>query len=186
MIRMVLGSVAAAVTMFILALVFFASPLRGIAFANATDQQTANVQTALAQNLPHTGTYVVPNYESQQGALLYARGPIAVVHYQSTGASPASGATTVSGFLVDLLTALAIGFALFTISGRVTDFASRAQVAILLAVGAALYMHIADAVWFHQDWAYAVYAFIADAATLSAGGVVIARWFLPGGPDRAA
>lgn len=179
MIRMLIGSVVAAVAMFVAALLFFASPLRSIAFASPNDQQAANVQASLAQNLPHTGTYVIPNYESQQSALLYARGPIAVVHYNAMGFSPASGATAVSGFIVILLTALAIGFALFTISGRVVDLASRVQVAALFAVGASLYMHISDAVWFHQDLPYAVYAFVADAITLAIGGIVIARWFLP-------
>ncbi|MBK7283535.1 MAG: hypothetical protein IPI83_03180 [Sphingomonadales bacterium] len=43
------------------------------------------MQTALAANLPKTGTYMVPDPSTQSGTTLYGKGPVAMVHYNSNG-----------------------------------------------------------------------------------------------------
>ena len=58
--RMLLGAIAAAVAMFILGFIFFATPLQFIGFGSVDAAQSANLQAALAQNIAATGTYVVP------------------------------------------------------------------------------------------------------------------------------
>lgn len=85
MFKLALGSFAAAVAMFITGFVFFATPLGMIAYTSADETQTAAVQAALAANLPKTGTYMVPDPSTQSGTTLYGKGPVAMVHYNSSG-----------------------------------------------------------------------------------------------------
>ena len=56
MFKLALGSFAAAVAMFITGCVFVATSIGMIAYTTASEAQTAAVQTALAANLPKTGT----------------------------------------------------------------------------------------------------------------------------------
>ena len=40
-------------------------------------------------------------------------------------------------------------------------------------------MHLGEPLWFHHDWIHFIYLFLGDVAMMIAGGLVIARWFLP-------
>lgn len=71
-----------------------------------------------------------------------------------------------------------IGAALIGIDRRVPDFGSRARLAVLFAVAASALAHLKYPIYFHHDWPQYIYRFIADAMILSAGALVIARWFL--------
>lgn len=177
--RMLLGAIAAAVAMFILGFIFFATPLQFIGFGSVDAAQSANLQAALAQNIAATGTYVVPNPASAEGTVLYGKGPIAMVHYNSMGFAVADMGVLIGGFVHMLVIALLIGFALLGVASRVTDFGSRARLALLFAVAGAAFIHLGEPVWMHVDWAYAIYGFVADGVMLAAAGLIIARWFLP-------
>ena len=83
--RAAIGAVAAAVAMFILGFIFYATPLQKIAVASATDAQAAAVQQAMAANLPRTGTYFVPDAATAAQSTMYSQGPVATVHYNSGG-----------------------------------------------------------------------------------------------------
>ncbi|MCJ8158736.1 hypothetical protein [Sphingomonas sp. LaA6.9] len=181
--RMLIGALAAAVAMFITGFIFFASPLSLIAFRTVDDTRSASVQAALAQNIPATGTYVVPNPGTRAGTVLYGKGPVATVHYNAMGFPVASTSAVVSGFIHESIVALILGFALLGISGRVTDFASRGRIVVLFSVAASGLIHLGAPIWMRFDWTYAIYSFVADAAMLIVGGLVIARWFLPKAPQ---
>jgi hypothetical protein len=143
------------------------------------NMQAATVQQTLAANLPATGTYQVPSSDSAEQAVMYGRGPIATVHYNTRGYSADDPSMMLGGLLFDFVVALLIGTALIGIDRRVTDFASRARLVVLLCVAAAAFMHLGEPIWYHHDWGHFVYLFIADAVALSVGGLIIARWFLP-------
>jgi hypothetical protein len=85
----------------------------------------------------------------------------------------------IAGFVQEIVVSLMIGLSLFAVAGRVSDFASRAKLAIGLTAAAAVMIVTADPLWMHADWRYAIYALIADIAMLAAASLVIARWFLP-------
>lgn len=179
MVKVVIGSLAGGVAMFIVGFLFWATPLQYLGYSTATDDQNATVQLSLAQNLPHTGRYVVPNPGSQVGANGYSKGPIAIVDYNVSGFAPGDPASMIGGFVQEVIVSLMIGLSLFAISARVTDFASRVRLAIGLSAAATVMIATSDPIWNHADWRYAIYALIADLAMLSASSVVIARWFLP-------
>lgn len=184
--KLVLGAIAAAIAMFITGFIFFATPLGQIAYGSATEAQQAAVQNALAANLPGTATYVVPSPDTPATTVLFGKGPVATVHYNSAGFSVASPDALIAGFVLDLIVALLIGLALYGVAGRVTLFADRVRLLVLFSVAVLLIGIISDSVWLHVDWAYTLYAFIGSLAMLVVGGLVIIRWFLPAVATAAA
>src|SRR3546814_15578406 len=78
-----------------------------------------------------------------------------------------------------LVSVTVLGLALLLVAARVADFVSRARMVVYFTLAASIYITLADPIWGHQDWIYSVYHFVADFIILAAGGIVIARWFLP-------
>ncbi|HEY1145694.1 MAG TPA: hypothetical protein VGE84_05075 [Allosphingosinicella sp.] len=179
MARVIIGAVAAAIAMFIIGFIFFATPLYKIGTASLDNAQAAAVQQALAANLPGTGTYFVPGAETPQQTVMYGQGPIATIHYNVGGFSVADPGAIIGGLALNFVVALLIGFGLLAVARRVPDFASRARLAVCFAVATAAFVHLGEPIWYHHDWSHSIYVFVADALALAAAGLVIARWFLP-------
>ena len=180
MIRVVIGAVPAALAMFVIGFIFFASGLQNIASRGLDDAHAASVQQSLAANLQGTGTYVVPAPESSSAqTVMYGKGPIATVHYNAGGFPATDPTSLLSGLVLNFIVALLIGAALIGIDQRNSDFGSRARLVGIFAVAASAYMHLGEPVYYHHDWPHFIYLFVADAAALIAAGLIIARWFLP-------
>lgn len=179
MIRLVIGSFAGAVAMFIVGFVLWATPLARLGYSRADEAQNAAVQAALAANLPHTGRYIVPDPASAGGTVLYGKGPIASVDYNSAGFSVSDGGALIGGFAQEYVVVLLIGLTMLAVAGRVTDFPSRARLVIGFAAAASVMITLSDPIFMHADWRFAIYNLFACMAMLCAGGLVVARWFLP-------
>jgi hypothetical protein len=179
MIKLAIGAFAAAVAMFVTGFIFFATPIGQIAFSGANETQSAAVQAALAANLPQTGTYMVPDPSTQSGTTLYGQGPVATVHYNSKGFSLSDMSGIGYGFAQELIVCILLAGALSTLDRRIPDFASRAKIVVLLSVAASALSNLGNPIWWHHDWTYWTYNFVAESAMLSVAGLVIARWFLP-------
>lgn len=177
--RVILGAMIAAVVMFILGALFYATPVRGMGQGNVPDQQAAEVQRALAANLPETGTYIVPDASTDAQTVMYGQGPIATIHYNTGGFASFDSTAMLGGFILYLVIALLMAGALYAVERQVHDFASRARVVIGLVVMASAYIHLKMPIFYHHGWGHAIYAFVADAVTLGLGGLIIARFFLP-------
>jgi hypothetical protein len=182
MVRVILGAAVAAFAMVVVGFLLYATPLNGLGTGNLPDPQAAQIQSALAANLPATGTYAVPDASTQQQTTLFAQGPVATIHYNARGFAADDAGMIVWGLLLNFFVALAIGFGLIGIDRRVPDFASRAKLVVPFAIGAAAYMHVSRPVYLHHDWSNALYTGFGDALALAVGGLIVA-WFLP--HDRA-
>ena len=176
--RVIIGSVVAAVAMFIIGFLFFATPLAKLGMASLDDRQAAAVQQAMAANLPRTGTYSIPGMDTQAQTNMFSRGPIATVHYNVRGFAATDTTSLAMGFVLNFLVSLLIGTALIGIDRRVPDFGSRARVAVIIALAATAFTHLGEPIYWHHDWGHFIYLFIADGAALAAAGIVVA-WFLP-------
>ena len=186
MIRVIIGSAAAAVAMFFIGFIFFGLGLQNLAIRSLGDTQAAPVQQALRANIADTGTYAIPNDRTQEQTRMYGTGPVATVHYNVNGQVGSTGAgTALKRLIFDFAIALAIGLALLGIDGRVRDFPSRARVAAIIGVAAAAFTHLGIPLHYPHGWGYYVYLFLADAMALAAGGVMVA-WFLKPEPEMAA
>lgn len=184
MVRVIIGAAAAAVVMFIIGFIFFATPLARLSMASLDDAQAAAIQQAMAANLPRTGTYLVPGTDTAAQTNMYSQGPIATVHYNTGGFAATDPKTLVMGLVFNFIVALLIGAALIGIDRRVPDFGSRARVAAIIAVAAAAFVHLGEPIYWHHDWGHFIYLFVADALMLAAAGIVLA-WFLPRAPANA-
>ncbi len=182
MIRVVLGSFAAAVAMFIAGFIFFATPLANIHVKGLEDDQAAAVHAALAENIGAEGpaAYIVPFPESSAQQRLYIDGPTAMVHYNPGGFAIGDPGAMLGGFIHMLIVAFVLGAALYALSAHVRDFGARMSIAGLFVIAASIFMHLGNPIWWHQSWVHHLYLVVADAVIMMVAAFVIARWFLPG------
>lgn len=181
MIRVFVGAVAAAVVMFIIGLLFFGTPLGNIPVGQIDDDGAAAVQQSLAEHMGAEGpaTYVVPGIVGEAQQRLYIDGPIAMVHYNPSGFAVGDANTMLGGFIQLFVTALLLGIALYTVAGHAREFGDRMKILILFALTASVFMHLGNPIWWHQDWTFHGYLFVADLVSFIVGGSIIVRWFLP-------
>ena len=188
MIRVIWGSLVAAIAMFVIGFIFYGPlGLKTLATKSVDDAPALVIQQALKANLPQTGTYMIPNdSRSPPQSAMYGNGPIATVHYNSSGFVAALDPATIGkGFVFNFAIALLIGLALIGIDGRVTDFGSRARVAAIVGIAGSAFVHLAEPLYYHHDWPHSLYTFIADGLMLAAAGVIVA-WFLKPAPEARA
>jgi len=175
MARALLGAVAGAVVLFILGFIFYATPLQGIASAELDDSRAAAVQQSLAANLPRTATYHVPFPDTPAQNVMYGKGPIATIHYNSRGFATADPGVMLGGFLHMLAVSILMAGALLALTRYVTDFREQMKLMVLAALAATLFMRLRDPIWYHHDWVHAVYLFVGDSISLIAAGFAILK-----------
>ena len=115
------------------------------------------------------------------GSVLYGKGPVAMVHFNSRGFPVVDTAALGTGLILALVTGLLIALALGSIASRVTDFASRARIAFAIALIGTLYTEIGQPIFNHFGWGYWTYLWLSDFIGLSVAGLIVAKWFLPRG-----
>ena len=185
MIRVIIGSAAAAVAMFFIGFIFFGLGLQNLAIKSVDDLHAAPIQQALRANIAETGTYSVPGERTAEQTRMYGTGPVATIHYNVNGqVAGFSAGLALKGLIFNFAIALAMGLALIGIDGRVRDFGSRARVVGIIAVAAAAFAHLGVPLYYPQDWTYYVYLFLADGIALAAGGLIVA-WFIKVEPQPA-
>jgi hypothetical protein len=183
MTRTLIGGIVGGIIIFVLGYIFWATPLGEIPYKNASDTQNAAVQAALAQNLTQTGTgaYIIPAHQSAGGAVLYAKGPIATVHFNTSGFSPDDMSMILPGFIVALVTGLLMAFGLAAVGGGGRSFASVGRLVVCFSLAFTCWEFLGSPIFNHYGWGYWIYAFVAESVSLITAGLVIARWFLPRG-----
>jgi hypothetical protein len=182
MVRILIGSIAGGFAQWIIGAIFWGTPLGKIAFRVASDPANAAVQQALAQNLTPTGTgtYYVPWPDTAQGTVLHGHGPVALIHFNTSGFPVMDSSALIEGLILSIVSILLIGLALHAIGSRVQDFASRAKLVILFSVAATLYFTIGEPVFnYYMPWGYFLYLALSQVLGLVAGGLVLVRWFMP-------
>jgi hypothetical protein len=186
MVRIVIGSVLGGLLQFFIGFLFWGTPLSSLVFSKANDAQNATVQAALAQNLAATGTYYIPWPDTAQGTVLHGKGPVALIFFNTHGFPQMLPSALIGGLVLSIVSMLLIGLALHTVAARVPDFASRARIVIFAAVGIVAYAVLGQPVYnFYMPWGYWVYLAVSLLAGLIAGGLVLARWFVPFAAPRA-
>jgi hypothetical protein len=179
MIRTVIGGLVAGIILFVVGFIFWATPLGELAYSKADEAQNAAVQASLAQNLTQsgTGTYIIPAHNSAAGAVLYARGPIATVHFNTRGYSPDDMSAILPGFIVAVVAGLLIAFGLAAVGGR--SFRDLARLVVCFSLGFTVWEYLGSPIFNHHGWGFWIYTFIAESVALILAGLVVARWFMP-------
>ncbi|MEJ7932818.1 hypothetical protein WG907_00920 [Sphingobium sp. AN558] len=174
MIRTVLGGLLGGFAMYVIGFLFWGTPLSAIAYNHADGQSSANLQAAMAQALSPSGTgvYIVPNPATADGTILYGKGPVGLLFYNSTGFPVTDSTSLIGGLILALVVGLLIAFALRLVAA---DFGTRARVALLIALVAILWLHIGQAIFNHAPWGYILYLAFSDFVGLSAAGLIAAK-----------
>lgn len=162
------GGLAAAIVMFVLGFMFFGL-LGTQAFAPVAPETAVELQEAIAGILPATGTYMIPPNDEA-----WMAGPSAVVNYVAAGGAPDMTTAMIEGFLHFLVVALLMAAALRAVGG---DFGRQAKVVLWFSLAAAVFTRLGDPIWFGFALRNSLFAFVADAVMMIAGGLVLARWF---------
>ena len=186
MIRTVIGGLVAGIVIFVIGFIFWATPIAELAYSKADEAQNAAIQASLAQNLSAsgTGTYIIPAHNSAAGAVLYAKGPIATVHFNTRGYSPDDMSAILPGFIVAVIAGLLLAFGLAAAGGR--PFADLARLVVCFSLGFTVWEFLGSPIFNHYGWGHWIYAFIAESVALIAAGLVVARWFTAHGGSEAA
>lgn len=171
-------SVIGGVVMWLIGFVFWGTPLRYFAFHTVDDSANAAVQQALAQHLTvtGTGTYVIPSPDTAGGSVLFGQGPIALVHFNTSGFPVVDSGALIGGLVLAIVCALLVALGLRAIAAG-TDFRQRVTLVVLTSLAAAGYFHLGQPVFNHAPWGYFIYLFLSDFIALAVAGLIIARWF---------
>lgn len=174
MVRTIAGGVVGGIAMYIIGFIFWGTPLSALAFHRADEQASANLQAAMAQALTPNGTgvYIIPDPATAQGTILYGKGPVATVFYNSSGFPVTDSAALIGGFILALVVGILIALALRFVAA---DFGSRARTTILFAIAAVLWVHIGQSVFNHAPWGYMLYLAFSDFIALVAAGLIAAK-----------
>jgi hypothetical protein len=175
MVRALIGALAAAVAMFVIGFIFFATPLENIAVGTLDDARAAAVQQSLNANVQRTGTYFVPDSDTPQQSVMYGTGGVATIHYNSSGFAASDTTSMAGGFLHMLIVALVMAAGLYTLAGYVPDFAVQVKLLVLAVFSATIFVRLGEPIWSHQHWGYAIYMFVADTISLVVAGIVILK-----------
>lgn len=182
MVRILIGSIVGGLAQWIIGAIFWGTPLSKLAFSVADDNANAAVQQALAQNLTPTGTgtYYVPWPDTAQGTVLHGHGPVALIHFNTSGFATTSGTALIQGLILSIVSILLIGIALHAVANRVQDIASRAKLVVLFSAATTLYFTLGQPVFnYYMPWGYFIYLAASQFLGLLAGGLVLVRWFMP-------
>jgi hypothetical protein len=178
--RLMLGSLAAGLAMWVARFIFSGPLLGWIPFATATDANAAALRQSMIETLGPTGTgvYAVPSTATTLGTQLHAQGPVAVVQFTNSGFPGFDTTAYLWGLLLAVFCAFAFGLALRAATSNM-GFGERVKLVALVAVAIAGYRELGGPVFDHAPWTYFIYQFIAEVLTWLAAGTVLARWFLP-------
>jgi hypothetical protein len=181
MVRTLIGGLVGGIIIFVMGFIFWGSPLGTIPFSHASDAQAAAVQTSLAQNLTPggTGTYLIPDARTREGAELYAKGPVATVSYNMAGFAPEDMSMLLPGFILAVVAGLLIAFGLASVGGGGRSFGNVARLVVLYTLGFTVWECLTNPIFMHADWRFWIYSFVAESVSLILAGLVIARWFMP-------
>ena len=181
MVRTVIGGLVGGIIIFVMGFIFWGSPLGAIPFSHASDPQSAAVQTSLAQNLTPggSGTYLIPDPRTREGAELYAKGPVATVSYNTAGYPPEDMGMLLPGFVLAVVAGMLMAFGLASVGGGGRSFANVARLVVLYTLGFTVWECLTNPIFMHADWRFWIYSFVVESVSFILAGLVIARWFMP-------
>jgi hypothetical protein len=177
--RLLLGSLLAALVMFIWGFLFWAVPWPNPAIHTMGADAEAAVAEALRRQIPETGTYVIPNPQTTDPQTYTARheaGPVAMLFVQADGFAPMRPGVFVGGFVHMLAVAFLLGLILRIAAPVAPTYGKRVLFVLLLGLTAALWSEIGEPIWWAHPWAYHLTVFVSDVTTWGLAGLILARF----------
>jgi len=177
--RLLLGSLLAALVMFVWGFLFWAVPWPNPAVDTMSADAEAAVAEAIRAQVPETGTYVIPNPQTTEAETFTARhqaGPVAMLFVQKDGFAPMRPGVFVGGFVHMLAVALLLGLIVRIAAPVAPTYGKRVLLVLLLGLTAALWSEVGEAIWWAHPWSYHLTVFVGDVTTWGLAGLVLARF----------
>lgn len=175
--QIVLGSLLAAVGLFIWGFVFWGL-LPNPGFEEPTDE--AAMWQSLVDNLPGTGAYYVPNPEGDaESVARLESGPIAFMFVRNEGSPVMPASMMVFGFIHMFITALLVGLLLRMMMPQLPTYGERVMFVAVLGVIATFWADIAFPVWWRTPWTFFLWMAVYDVTAWTLAGAVLARFVTP-------
>lgn len=177
MIRTLFGGLLGGLALFLTGFVFWGTPLANIGYSSADPQVSTNLQAALAQGLTQTGTgvYLIPSTTTSEGTILYGKGPIAQIFFNTSGFPSLDTNALIGGLILALVVGVLIALALRLVPG---DTNTRVRATVAFSIAAVLWMHIGQPIFNHAPWSYFLYLAFSDFVGLVLAGLIAAK-FMP-------
>ena len=174
------GGLIAGLVIYVVHLIFWATPLSLLGYSGVDEQQGAAARLALVNALGEAGTgvYRIPDPSLGGGSVLYTEGPVATVFFNTRGFSVLDTAGLIGGLILAVVIGLLLAEGLRLAARWVPDAATRVRALLAFVLAPLLWVHLGQPIFAHTPWGYAIYALVADVAALFAGGWVVLRWFL--------
>lgn len=174
--RFAIGTLLAALAMFVWGSIFWANPLPYTMLQQAPDDRAAG--QALVSVFPETGTYLVPGQQHppEELADLHRAGPVAMVFIQREGVNPMEPSVFIGGFLHMLLTAFLIAAVLRLAAPALPRYGQRVVFVAVAGVAVAVWSNLGQPIWWHQPWTFHLLTAVYDLGAWLVAGLVLARF----------
>lgn len=176
--RLLVGSLVAAVAMFLIGFVFFGTPLFSNAYKTAPFETQMAVQEAL-KALPASGTYFIPMGEDEAAMAAHRAGPTAMLRVNLAGSEMMDPMVMVKGFVHMVVSAFLLGLLLLRVAPKIWNFGERMAVVVLASLAVVVFVRLGEPIWFGADWPFTLYVAVTDLISLVVAGFILAKWFLP-------
>ena len=178
---LLLGSVIAAVALFMWGFVYWAvSPLPYTALKTVADDAAAG--QALLEHFPQSGTYYLPdptNSDVDEMNSLHRQGPVAMVDINVDGAEPASAGVLLAGFAHMLVTTLMISLLMRLTGNSLATYGDRVLFVFFAGVIVAFWTRISDVIWWGSGLPWQMYNAIYDVSAWLIAGMILAKFVGP-------
>lgn len=176
--RLLVGSIIAAVAMFLIGFVFFGTPLFSNAYKTAPFETQVAVQDAL-KALPASGTYFVPMGEDEAAMAAHRAGPTAMLRVNLQGSEMMDPMAMVKGFVHMVVSAFLLGLLLLRVAPKIWSFGERMGIVVAASLAVVVFSRLGEPIWFGADWPFTLYVAVAEVISLIVAGFILAKWFLP-------
>ncbi|WP_374597536.1 hypothetical protein [Sphingosinicella sp.] len=176
--RLLVGSLVAAVAMFLIGFVFFGTPLFSNAYKTAPFETQVAVQEAL-KALPASGTYFIPMGEDEAAMAAHRAGPTAMLRVNLQGSEMMDPMVMVKGFVHMVVSAFLLGLLLLRVAPKIWNFGERMGIVVAASLAVVVFSRLGEPIWFGADWPFTLYVAVTDLISLVVAGFILAKWFLP-------
>ena len=174
-----IGSVLAAIAMFLFGFLYF-GPLNGLG-AVSSGADTGVMQEALRSGVPATGTYVIPDMslylnDADGFATAHEAGPRAMLHVQKAGAGVMDVKVMIVGFVHMLVVAFILGVILQMVLPAVPTYAGKIVFIAILGLLAGLWVDFGQVVWWSHPVKYHMLNTVYHVVSFAIAGAVLGKF----------
>lgn len=176
--QIAMGTLLAAVALFVWGFLFWGLPWPNPAYQHLSAEDEAALRQSLSEHVPTSGAYYVPDMEhgADHAAYLarHREGPLAMVMVRTEGAELMSAGLFAGGFVHMLFSVLLIALLLRAVAPVLRSYRSRVGFLALVGLAAAFWANLGEPIWNYQPWAFHLTAAVYDWTSWIIAGLVLA------------